>query len=54
MKLEQKYGDYGAVKVSACDKWNCPHIERCADFGITTRHQILSKLKLGKVNIFLP
>ena len=53
MKLEAKYREFGAVRVTACDKWKCPFQERFVDKGITTRIQYLSKLKHGKVDNFL-
>ena len=52
MQLEEKYRDYGAVKLTASECWNCPFTFRYVDKGITTRIQSLQKLKQGKVTLF--
>jgi hypothetical protein len=49
IKLEEKYKEFGAVKVTVNEDWRCPFQERFVDKGITTRIQYLSKLKQGKV-----
>lgn len=52
-QLEEKYKDYGAVRLSASDDWNCPFTFRYVDKGITTRVQKLQSLKSGKVTSIL-
>ena len=51
-QLEEKYAQYGALKIAVNDSWNCPFTFRYVDKEITTRIQCLPKLKDGKV-IFL-
>ena len=47
--LEDKYSQYGAVKIVVNDSWNSPFTFRYVDKEITTRIQCLHKLKDGKV-----
>ena len=52
LKLQQKYKEYGAVKIKACPEWNPPFTFKCTEKGITTRIQKIHRLKQGKVNIY--
>lgn len=48
-KLEQAYAEYGAVKLTVSEAWNCPFTFGYADRSITVRVQNLHELKQGKV-----
>lgn len=50
--LTDKYVEFGAVKLVACDQWNPPLTFRYIDKGITTRVQVLQDLAEGKVYQF--
>lgn len=53
LKLQQKYKNYGAVKLTSCPEWKPSFCFKYTDKGITTRIQKIHKLKKGKVNYFL-
>jgi hypothetical protein len=40
-ELERAYGDYGAVKLTASEAWNCPFTFGYADRPITVRVQTI-------------
>jgi hypothetical protein len=52
MKLQQKYRDYGAVKIRTPDEWNPPFNFKYTEKPITTRIQKIHRLKQGKVTHF--
>ena len=49
MKLQQKYKEYGAVKIKACPEWQPPLCFKYTEKGITTRIQKIHRLSQGKV-----
>ena len=49
-KLQQKYKDYGAVKIIACPEWQPPLCFKYTERGITTRIQKIHRLTQGKVS----
>lgn len=52
-QLEEKYAQFGAVKIVVNDSWNSPFTFRYIDKEVTTRIQCLSKLKDGKVTCLI-
>lgn len=52
--LEQKFEEFGAVKIITPPEWKPPFCFKYTDKGITTRIQHLHKLKYGKVGSFCP
>jgi hypothetical protein len=51
LKLQQKYKEFGAVKIRACPEWNPPFNFKYTEKGITTRIQKIHRLKQGRVSI---
>ena len=49
--LEDLYGEFGAVKLTVSDAWNCPFTFGNVDRLITVRKQILQDLTKGKVSL---
>lgn len=50
-KLQQKYKEFGAVKIRACLEWQPPFSFKYTEKGITTRIQKIHKLSQGKVTL---
>lgn len=48
-RLEVNFSQYGAIKLKACNEWNPPFCFKYIDKKLTTRVQVLSDLKHGKV-----
>ena len=49
MKLQQKYKQFGAIKLKACPEWQPPLCFKYTEKGITTRIQKIHRLTQGKV-----
>ena len=49
LKLQYKFKQYGAVKVTCADEWKSPFCFKYTEKPITTRIQKVHKLKKGKV-----
>ena len=51
-ELERAYAEFGAVKLTVSDAWNCPFTFGYADRPITVRVQTVQELQQGKVPLF--
>lgn len=49
--LETTHSQYGAVKLTVSEAWNCPFTFGNADRSVTVRLQTLQELTMGKVMI---